>query len=164
MAVRDVLQVHRHASADVALLITERVQADPVQPLSGRLRTLAPGLDVTILGFPADIFGADPDRPVPRVLRTHVQRVMEHNSHLGFTYDAAELATPCPPGVSGAPVIIGNRVAGVAAESQSSTTVLESVETVLRDETPMRTVYQRVIEFGIVVELYPLREWIRGFF
>lgn len=161
---RQVENVDRHPTADIALLVAESPEDDSLQPFRGYLRRVSPGHDVTIYGFSADTFGPDPDRPVPRVLRTYAQRVMQYNSPLGFAYEAVELGISCPAGVSGGAILIDDRVAAIAAESQASSTVVDSIETTTRDGAPMTTVYQRVIEYGIGVELYPIRDWIRGHF
>jgi hypothetical protein len=146
------------------MLVVDQEAGDPTQPFGGRLRRALLGTDVTIYGYPEDIFGAAQGQPVPRVLRSHVQRLMPYQSPMGFQYDAVELSVAAPPGVSGSPVLMDDRVVGVAAESQVSTTVVDSVETVTRDGIPMRTVYERVIEYGVSVSVYDIREWLRGLF
>jgi hypothetical protein len=161
---RGVTAVRSHPTADLALLVVEPAANDPTQPFAGHLRRATLGADVTVYGYPEDVFGAAQGQPVPRVLRSHVQRFMPYESHMGFRYEAAELSIAAPPGVSGAPVLMGDRVVGVAAESQLSTTVLESIETVTRGGVPMRTVYERVIEYGVSVHLYDVRDWLRGLF
>lgn len=161
---RAVTAVHLHPTADIALVVVDRVPNDPTQPFSGHLRRAAPGVGVTVYGYPEDIFGEAQGQPVPRVLSSNVQRLMPYTSPLGFQYDAIELSLGAPPGVSGAPVLLDTRVVGVAVESQMSTTVVDSVETVTQGGQPMRTVYQRVIEYGVSVHLYDVRDWIRGLY
>ena len=76
--VRPVEDVVRHPSADLAFLVVTAVDDDVLQPFAGHLRQVPPGVDVTLYGFPADVFGAEQGSPVPRVLRSHVQRLMAH--------------------------------------------------------------------------------------
>ena len=61
--------------------------------------------------------------------------------------------------MSGGAVTTLGGVVGVAAETLSSTTVVESVETITRTGDPQKIVYQRVIEYGIAVCLDEISTW-----
>jgi hypothetical protein len=128
------------------------------------------GMPVSAFGYPGDTgkFGLE---PTPRYFRGNIQRMFSHTSHLGYSYQAAELSFGAPGGLSGGPVTPDadySMAMGIVTENITSTTYLSSIteeatETT-RDQITERTSriekIHSVIDYAIVVLLDPLVEWL----
>jgi hypothetical protein len=156
-----VSEVIRHPAADVALLrlAVEQWTCGPFTAVE------APeylGQDVYAHGFPEDVRTV-PGQPTSRIFKGYVQRVFEYSSPFGYEYKAVELDFACPGGLSGGPVFPANRVGvvlGVATENFESTTSLDAIEETTRDGSTVVTRYQRVLSYGVAVELDAIRDWL----
>lgn len=156
------LEITRHPEADVAIV---RLPADRwpriVFPFTeiGELRGW--GDEYAMFGFPEDTSPAG-FGPTPRVLRGYFQRTYAHDGRWG-KYQALELSTPAPAGMSGgAAFSIDNRhdVFGLAAENRTSTTYLGRTVEERADGRLSREIHERdVVQYGVAVLLHPLRNW-----
>jgi hypothetical protein len=162
LIVRLVQDVHRHPSADVALLRLESNNNDTSQPFLDCVGNFSLGEDFVAYGFPEDVFGKTARKPVPRLFKGYFQRFMPYKSHMGFEYLAGELNIGCPAGLSGGPLFRFGTTAmlmGLVTENHESTTVLHSEE-VQTEGRETHILYRSVINYGICVMLDPLRPWL----
>lgn len=162
----------RHPEADVCLLEAESVSAcDPFNWIGDAQGTV--GLTFEAFGFPFDVLWSEEPRvPKARLFRGHVQRQMRHRSKMGYTYDAAELNIPAPKGLSGGPVYVWTNTAqgqypvivGLVAENLSSHTFAQSTITKVgpKDEPLEKEVWQELVQYGVMVLLAPLFDWLKG--
>lgn len=152
----------RHDEADLAVLkVDPKVAAPITAPFAGHLvSNYALGEDFMAYGYPEDVYGPDPQRATPRLFKGHYQRFFGHRSHMGYRYPGAELSVGCPAGLSGGPVFrpgAHSVVVAVATENIESTTGTDFEEEVTGE---VRTLYRRVLTYGVAVLLEPFRDWL----
>ncbi len=102
----DVRRIHRHATADLAVIELDLHEEDPLQifdPFGGVSEGLELGDDLMPIGFPTQSAGKGVEL-VPRMLRGHVQRRFLHTSPYGFEFAGIEVSFSAPAGMSGSPV------------------------------------------------------------
>jgi Trypsin-like peptidase domain len=156
-----VVEAVRHPAADVCALRTS--DGAEVEPFWNPVDNLGLGEEFMVYGYPEDILGPDARLPTPRLLTGHMQRFYLHRSHAGYEYSAIEMSTAVPAGLSGGPLFrpgAPQMVTGLAADDLQSTTVFESDEEIEIDGERRRTVYRKVISYGVAVRLGPLAEWL----
>jgi hypothetical protein len=136
--------IHMHPRLDLALLQSSTSDPIPVWPLA----YASGGLEVSVIGYPEDLFldRSGIQRPRVRMMRGHIQRIELDGAEANETGDF-ELSFACPGGMSGSPLIpqtasavvgmvIGNR------ESMSGSDVVAS------------------ISFGAAVDLRRAEPWL----
>lgn len=159
-----VLSVESHPKgADVALLTIGRPADSPIESFWDCVGNFSLGEEFFAFGFPEDAMGPNEGRPTPRLFKGYFHRFMPHQSHMGYRYIAGELSTPCPGGLSGAPLFRpGAQVmlTGVVAENLESSTLLDSQEQVLANGQILNEHYRSVVNFGIAVMLEPIKDWL----
>jgi hypothetical protein len=155
--------IEKHPSADLAIVRLPAAK-NRVEPFWGAVPPLGLGEDFYAFGYPANAVGADWTAPTPRMFKGHFQRFLDHRSHLGYQYRAAELSISAPRGLSGAPLFrpaAEQMVTGVVVEDLETTSVLDEMEEKLRDgKLASRIVRRRVISYGIAALLDPLKDWL----
>ena len=161
-----VVSEQQHPEADITVLSTADPLQHNLQPFVDHTSRHEIGEDFMAFGFPEDVFAVDRRQPVPRLFKGHFQRFFEHKSHLGFRYVAGELSVGCPGGLSGGPVYRASdlvfRVDGVVTENLESTTVLETLEETETDGAVTRHSFARIINYGLCVMLFDLKEWLHN--
>lgn len=160
-----ILSIARHDTADVAVVKVAGTQhhlLDPFYMVSTQHQHQA-GAAVGAWGYPEDSSPTGGMTPTPRVFKGTVQRTLQHQSHLGYEYHAGELSFGAPRGLSGGPVFTlpqEMHLAGVVTENLLSTTELHAVEEYEEDGAVTRERIQRVIQYGLFVDLAPLTRWL----
>lgn len=165
-----------HPEADLAIVrIVDAPPPDPlfqvpeheVGPFRGNLAAAVPGTDYVAYGYPEDVFDRAPRRRgravVARTFKGHFQRFLLHRSHLGYAYEAGELSTPCPAGLSGGPLYPADHpglLFGMVTENLESYTTLEEVEELTKAGEVVRVESRRVITYGIALMLDDVHTWI----
>lgn len=154
-------RIIRHPKADLAIL-----EIDDSIEIFDQFRDISPapemGTNVTAFGYPEDTQPKGP-APTPRYFKGHVQRKYVHQSHLGFSYLAAELSFGAPAGLSGGPVAneaTPNLALGVIAENHESSTLLVLRTDVVDGESKYREEIRSMINYATCVLLEPVRDWL----
>lgn len=158
-----VSEVVEHPTADLAVVKLKGKGLRSTEPFMGVAPSTNSGDVYRAIGFFEEFRNPRGAQPTERMLTGHVQRQFTHKSHLGYTYAAIELSTPCPAGLSGGPVYGPNKeamITGVAAESIESTSATgEEVVEIQGDQTVI-TRYRTIVSYGIATLLHPLVEWL----
>ncbi|MFH1817722.1 MAG: serine protease [Pseudomonadota bacterium] len=160
---RLVTNVTRHPHADIAILNVDPVADDGVESFWNSVGNFSLGEEYFAFGFPEDALGPNEGRPTPRLFKGYFHRFMPHQSHMGYRYIAGELSTPCPGGLSGAPLFRPGApvmLTGIVAENLESSTLLDTQERVLTDGQIFNEHYRSVVNFGIAVMLEPIKDWL----
>lgn len=157
-----VIDIVRHETADLAVLSVDSNIAGPIAiPFSGHtVSNFQLGEDFLAYGYPESVYGPEAREPTPRLFKGHYQRFFGHQSHMGHRYLAAELNVGCPAGLSGGPLFrpgAHSVVVAVATENIESATGADFEE---EYDGEIKTVYRRVITYGVALLLDPLRAWI----
>lgn len=161
---RRVIEVITHPNADVSLLLVAPLESDLVEPFWGNVGNYSLGEEFMAYGFPEDSRGPNLGQPTARLFKGYFQRFMHHKSHMGYSYVAGELNTPCPGGLSGGPLFRPGApvmVTGLVAESIEVATVLDSQEKTLDNGSIVNEEYRRVINYGVAVMLHDIEDWLR---
>lgn len=160
------LEVRPHSTMDLAVILRPgmMLQGQEIEPFDLLLKPQF-GQDVWAFGFPADALGAGRHEPRERLFKGHIQRVIpEYTSPAtGRTFDAVELSFPSPAGLSGGPIFapIGNfPLLGVVTDNVDSKTYLEESEEVVRDGSVEKTLYQKVVSYGVAADLSQAVDWL----
>lgn len=156
-------EVHIHPNADAAVLVLKSSGREIVEPFWGCVGNYALGEEYFAYGFPEDYRGPNQGQPTARLFRGHFQRFMQHKSHMGYSYVAGELSTPCPGGLSGGPLFRPGApvmITGLVAENIEAATFLDEQEVVLVDGSVVNEHYRRVINYGVAVMLNVIEDWI----
>jgi hypothetical protein len=159
----DVKEIHEHPAADLAVIVLKPYGFQVFDPFQGFAGRASLGDAVRCFGFPSDSTPTGQGL-VPRMLRGFVQRQLEFNSHKGYCYDALELSLPAPAGMSGAPVSPESQqshIVGLVAENMDSSTLLHQVTEVQTDGSRLTERVERVVTYGIAVELIHYDDWIQ---
>jgi hypothetical protein len=162
----EIAAVQLHPSADAAVLVLKSQGREIVEPFWGCVGNYGLGEEYFAYGFPEDYRGPNEGRPTARLFRGHFQRFMQHESHMGYSYLAGELSTPCPGGLSGGPLFRPGApvmITGLVAENIEAATFLDEEEIVLDDGKVVNEHYRRVINYGVAVMLYSIEEWINHY-
>lgn len=154
----------RHEWADVAALACEPKHVNnrefsEIENFLSITHGLALAQDFLTYGYPEDVLLHKRPSPTPRLFKGYFQRLFRHSSHLGYRYQAIELSTQCPRGLSGSPIMLyGNAtcVAGVVTEDLEVATEHHIEEA----EDEKMSEYRKVINYGVAAELSGLDEWI----
>ncbi len=165
-----------HPEADLAIVrVADAPPPDPLfqitehelGPFRGNLAAAAPGTDYVAYGFPEDVFDRSARLRSPtvvaRTFKGYFQRFLQHRSHLGYAYEAGELSTPCPAGLSGGllyPADHPGLLFGMVTENLESYTTLEEIEERTKAGEVARIENRRVITYGIALMLEPVHTWI----
>ena len=161
----EVSEILLHPTADIAVLRTPKVAEGAVTPFWDYVSNYTYGEEFLSFGHPEDIFGPSARQPTARLFRGHFQRILEHNSHLGYAYVAAELNIGCPAGLSGGPVFRPGAtvmLTGIVTENLESMTMLHSVEEIQQDGAIVRERYHNVINYGVALLLDRVGDWLNG--
>jgi hypothetical protein len=158
-----------HPRADVAALkLAGGSEFDDM--FAGDTSLFTWGMPVSAFGYPDDV-GRSVAPPTPRYFRGSIQRLFSHSSHLGYSYDAAELSFSSPGGLSGGPVTPDadySMAMGVVVENLNVSRALYSISETTT-ETAQDNVITRVIlterayaviDYAVVVLLDPLTAWL----
>jgi hypothetical protein len=160
-----VAEVHRHPTADLALLALDgSAWPGEVEPFVRVKPFTALGLEFMAYGFPEDAPAPDVETPTPteRLFRGYLQRRLVYR-RAGYEYAAGEMSVPAPAGLSGGALFAAgdfNSVIGVAAENVQSTTYVGRVEETTTAAGTERFVEREHVQYGIAVLLAPLTEWL----
>lgn len=158
-----VREIFSHPHADVALLNIGHIEETALTwPFDGLFDDQELGLDVYGFGFPSEAHPAA-SGPVPRILKTYVQRFFAYQSPLGYEYFAAEVSGGISAGMSGSPMFdptYQGRLYGVLVENLRTSTTVSSITDVLEDGTQYKEVQQDVIYYGIAVWLPAISQWL----
>lgn len=158
-----VKEIASHETADVSILtIDPPDEQDITWTFNDLFDDFYIGGDLMTYGYPADVF-VERTYPSPRCFRGYTQRFLNHKSHLGYTYLAAELSFACPGGLSGAPIFDPNvhgRLCGLVTENLKTSTEVESIREVNDDGSEFRETYHNVINYGVAVWLPKIGDWV----
>lgn len=162
---RKVSRAKVHPSADLAIVYLDGLCAAPLKvtfaPYKKCVARRGLGEEFGAFGFPEDFMGPNQGSPTPRVFRGYFQRFMEHKSvKRKYSYLAAELSIACPSGLSGGPIFRiddPTKIIGLVSENIESSTQIYYEE---KESSSDHIYYHKVIEYGVVVLLEPLFEWV----
>jgi hypothetical protein len=156
--------IHRHPMADLAVLEIEPPnERDITWAINDLFDDAGYGVEVTTFGFPQE-WSEGTCAPMPRLFKGYVQRFLEHESHLGFRYLAAELSFSCPGGLSGALVInsaLHGRLYGLITENRKTTTELDSVLEVDENGNKFKESFHNIINYGVALWLPAHKDWLQ---
>lgn len=160
---RPVLRVERHETSDVAVVIAQPREDEPLgtQVYEGIDDTLTEGGDFMAYGYPVEAAAS----PVGRLFKGHFQRYMSYEDAAGHGYFAGELSIPAPAGLSGGPVVrttSPSLLTAVVTQNVESYVVLDSLEEVERDGKTLRVESRRVVNYGIAAMLTSDGPWLDG--
>lgn len=164
--VRDVLEMHRHPNADIAVLIIRQEQDNKIESFWDSVGNLTLGKDFVAYGFPEDALGPNEGKPTARLFKGYYQRFMDHNSHMGYSYIAGELNIQCPGGLSGGPLFNPGApvmLSGLATESLEASTLFDSQEVILNSGQVVSEHYRTVVNYGVALVLESVKEWINQY-
>ncbi len=142
---RPILEVVRHPTSDLALLIAGKRETEPMatQVFTGVDSTLQEGGDFWAFGYPVE----GVDTPVGRFFKGHFQRHFGYQDSAGREYFAGELSIAAPGGLSGGPVVRPHSPQLLAA------VVTTNVKTT-------RSEVRRVVAYAIAAMLSSAGEWL----
>lgn len=152
-----------HPNADLALLVVAPAGMNAIQPLHTLATNFGYGTDFAALGFPEDTADDGVLRPTGRYFKGSLQRFWRHHSHMGYTYDAAELSIGAPAGLSGGPVLTAPHaihVIGLVSENRASTTFLHSVQELQDGGSTFKEKIHTVINYATCVLFRPPENWL----
>lgn len=158
-----VSRIVRHPTADIALLEIAEDTPTRMQPLGILAKSsVVLGADIMAMGFQeaSDERGVQVTR---RLFRGSIQRFFNHQSHIGYAYEAAELSFPSPAGLSGGPVVTSHaaiHVVGLVTENFESTTFLQTLSLIQDQGSVYEEKVHKVIQCGICCTFDSLEPWI----
>ena len=161
--------VERHATADLAVITTERVAKDngqgyPDEAFWDCVSNWSLGEPYMTYGFPSE--GPAPDSPVsptPRIFVGNFQRFFEYRSPAGYAYLAAELSGTAPSGLSGGPIFrqgAPQMLTGMVTANVESYAITDSLEEMREGGEVFRLESRRVISYGIGLLLGTVSDWL----
>jgi hypothetical protein len=155
--------VLRHPSADLAVLRLEPSSPGEHDALAykGTAQRLIDGGDFIGMGFPVE----GVQTPVARMFKGHFMRYFRYDAPSGsYSYLAAEMSIPAPPGLSGGALALPSepeQLAAVVTTNVDSEVVLDRTEQVERDGAMYREAIVRQVSYGLAVLLQgPAAEWL----
>jgi hypothetical protein len=161
-----VLNIHRHPTADIAMLEGDETEGGVPYPTIGLHRftgTYGVGDEIVTFGFPVGGTLVEPDEPTPRMFRGFTQRIGDFASGGSEPYRAYELSFPAPAGLSGGPIFplsAPDRVfAMVTGLLESYTIADEQVIEQTQDHTH-RMEARRIISYGMALGLWQFEQWL----
>jgi hypothetical protein len=155
---RQVLNVRRHPSADLAVLQVNPI-AGAEEPFWTSVAPCQAGDDFVAFGFPEDTINGIAGTPTARVFKGNIQRLFNLENSGGVL--GAEMSIPAPAGLSGG--VVAER--GEPSETRPFGLVLSNRESeiyVARYED--REVIRAITRYGTALVLEPLSEWLAGSF
>jgi hypothetical protein len=162
---RRIIGIDRHETADIAVLVGERFDDEPMSSqvyLRTGLNDLPFGGDFVTFGYPD---GAPESNPVGRLMKGHFQRYFGYSPVRGGSYFAGEMSIPAPAGMSGAPVCWAMRpqeLIGVVTTNHDSYTIIDSIAEVDSNGKSYKETNRRMVSYGIAAMLSGLEEWLDG--
>lgn len=165
-----VVELHRHPQADVAVLLSEPVDADdgqgyPAEAFWDAVGNWGLGEQYMIYGFPSEGPTPDaPNAPTPRAFVGHFQRFFDYVSPSGYRYLAAELSGEAPSGLSGGPIFrqaAPQMLTGVVTANLDSYAVTDSMEEVRDGGSVYRLESRRVVSYGVGLVLSSVTDWLK---
>ncbi len=159
--------VRRHATADVAVLITDNQPTDPgtgYAPAAfwDRVSNWALGEEFMTYGYPAEPASFEDDPAPPRLLVGYYQRFFRITTPAGYRYQAVELSIPAPAGMSGSPLFrrgAPQMVTGLVTTSVESYTVADYIEERTVDGHVSRLEARKVLSYGLALLLSGVTDW-----
>ncbi|MBI4438200.1 trypsin-like peptidase domain-containing protein [Candidatus Uhrbacteria bacterium] len=123
---------------------------------TGELKLSVP---VSALGLPRDLM-ADPSGPISVTIRAQTGHVVS-----GY-HDDIEVDVPFIQGMSGSPVVAGDRIVGIAYRNRQyalEQRILESEEVSEGDGVTRREVhrYEEVLRFGVFYKAKIIKDWLQ---
>lgn len=158
----DVIEVHRHPCADIAICVTDNRWEGSIIPFSSVVGNYGLGEEFLTNGYPKESPYMGEVLPTERLFVGHYQRFFEHQRG-GFSYLAGELNIPCPGGLSGAPLFRRDApqvVTGVVSDNLEVSTELREEEVTKIENSKETYIYKRVINYGIAVMLHEVIDWM----
>jgi hypothetical protein len=156
------MEVHRHPTADIAIMRIP--EPSPFVPFWNFVGNYGLGEEFRTFGFPYEDLRDGRKNLLPRWFHGYFQRVFDYE-HGPWKYSAAEINTPAPLGLSGAPLFrpgAEQMVTGVVTANFSSELVEDYYEE--EDKKGGRTVHRtaRITTYGVALLLQPLAEWLNA--
>jgi len=166
-------EIHRHPTADVALLICEARYAYrsgngyPETAFWDGVSNFTLGEQFSAFGYPSEgpTFNSEAS-PTPRFFTGHYQRFFDYESHDGFKYQAGELSIPAPGGLSGGPVFRSaapQMITGLVTANAETYAITDSIDDVLSDGTKYRQESRRVLTYGVALMLSDHAQWLHSY-
>ena len=157
----DIETIIRHENADIAIIKTRQNFVLAFSPFDEISNQYGLGITFNSFGFPEDCSLNSQSKPTERLFVGYFQRFFTHNSHMGYSYDAAELNISCPVGLSGSPLFIRetpNVIYGIVCENIEVSTELREEEIESKPSGTEKYIYRKVITYGIALLLAPYEE------
>lgn len=155
-----VLAIHPHPSADVAMLFVDAPAPDYPYSMNAVDFAAGWGERVVTFGFPEDTSPGG-TLPTARMCHGEVQRFFDYHDGRA-AYRAIEVSFPAPQGLSGSPISRTKdtgMVIGVVAANHTALTYRGGFE-VSDAAGPYRAVERDIVRYGIAVFLPEIIEWI----
>ncbi|WP_221320975.1 hypothetical protein [Actinoplanes sp. L3-i22] len=159
---RNVVNIARHDTSDIAVLIAERVRGETMAS-----EIFLPKRDALLFGGDFLAFGY-PDGPlrddlVGRLIKGHFQRFFDYDKPLGGSYFAGEMSVAVPAGMSGAPVSWRSwpqELIGVVTTNQEVPAITDSAFAFGDNGRSDRVTNVPAISYGTVAMLAGLEDWL----
>lgn len=152
-----VRQVHRIPKGDIAVIETDAPEGKWAQPFQGVQYAADFGEEVYAIGYPEDLISATtPGRATLRFFRGIVQRPFHYGLPGHTPYSAFELSFPCPPGLSGGPVVLAQHpriILGIVTANFESYTVVHTEETEIEAGRPRAVQSRNVVTYGVAANI-----------
>jgi hypothetical protein len=167
---QEVLEVHRHPTADIAVLIGGITHADsgggyPEHAFWDRVSNWGLAEEFLAFGYPDE--GPTPEvsgvTPVPRSFVGHFQRFFNYSSPNGYRYLAGEMSIPAPSGLSGGPVFrrgAPSMLTAMVTANVETYAVTDSLEEVRSGGEVLRLESRRVLSYGLCLMLSEVSDWL----
>jgi len=152
---------HQHSKSDIAILEVEGDIPEIFEKFKISEQDFAYGSQVHCFGMNIDW---DTSGSPSRVIGGIIQRDFTYSDGK-YESKALELSAPIPKGTSGGPAFFANKddtVIGMAIGTIKSEVVISSIEQYEEQEVKMRERISEIIRYGVILRLYPLKEWIES--
>ncbi|MFK0002543.1 serine protease [Paenarthrobacter sp. NPDC090522] len=165
--------IHRHPTADVAMLICGDQYAYragsgyPESAFWDGASNFSLGEQFSAFGYPSEgpSFTSSA-APTPRFFTGYYQRFFDYESHDGYKYYAGELSIPAPGGLSGGPIFRPGApeiLTGLVTANSETYAVTDSIDDVLTDGTKYRQESRRVLTYGVGLMLSEIAQWLHTY-
>lgn len=161
---RRIVNIYRHPTFDVAVLIAEPADCATAEiPAYQHIEdTLIDGGDFVGFGYPGE--GSTGSLPIGRLFKGHVQRYFTYEPPgRSQPYLAAEMSIPAPAGLSGGPLAYAqsqDRPFAIVTTNHDSWATIDSFEEFEKDGKISRGEIRRVVSYGIAILLHGLAQWV----